>query len=210
MPWQHCPPEHVFKKYQPRTKHHVPPREPLAKHELDTIFEGTVVETPNLQGRCTLVWHMCHASDDLDGSKLCPQGTISFSALCPLAPTPFDEISPNLVRGCSAARAFKKCNWGSKKLGGQNFEFSDFYFHHFWANYVKIHKNGGQFFSIFWREGVKIFNFRKIRGNFFFDFRNLTILDTRKYEIMLALRWAKVTRFWYKNVWQPCPRQLIL
>ena len=30
---------------------------------------------PNFQGRCALVSHMCHASDDLEGSKLCPQGS---------------------------------------------------------------------------------------------------------------------------------------
>ena len=63
---------------------HVPPREPLAKqHELDTFFEGTVAETWNLQGRCTLVWWMCHVSDDPVGSKLCPQGTIPFFSLMP-------------------------------------------------------------------------------------------------------------------------------
>ena len=84
MPWQHCQPEHVFKKYQTRTKHDVPPREPLAKqHELDTIFEETVAEIPNLQGRCTLVWHTCYVSDDPEGSKLSPQGTISFFSLMP-------------------------------------------------------------------------------------------------------------------------------
>ena len=48
------------------------------QHELDKIFEGEVVETPNLQDKCTLVWWMCHVSDDPVGSKLCPQGTIPF------------------------------------------------------------------------------------------------------------------------------------
>ena len=89
---------------------HVPPREPLPKqHELDTFFEGTVAETQNLQGRCTLVRRMCHVSDDLVGSKLCRRAQSRFLALCPLAPTPFDEISPNLVQGCSSTRAFRKC-----------------------------------------------------------------------------------------------------
>ena len=48
--------------------------------------------------------------------------------------------------------------------------------------------------NFFFKLGVKIFNFRKLGGpkNYF---RNLMILDTRKYEIMPALRWAKVTRF---------------
>ena len=63
---------------------HVAPRGPLAKqHELDTFFEGSVAETWNLQVRCTLVWRMCHASDDPVGSKLCPQGTIPFFNLMP-------------------------------------------------------------------------------------------------------------------------------
>ena len=53
------------------------------QHELDKIFEGTVAEIPNLQGRCTLVWRMCHVSDDPVGSKLCPQGTFPFLSLIP-------------------------------------------------------------------------------------------------------------------------------
>ena len=66
-------------RHVPRGTCHVPPRGPLAKqHELDTFFEGTVAETQNLQGRCTLVWRMCHVSDDPVGSKLCPQGIIPF------------------------------------------------------------------------------------------------------------------------------------
>ena len=71
-------------RHVPRGTCHVPPREPLAKqHELDTFFEGTVAETWNLQGRCTLVRRMCHVSDDPVGSKLCPQGTIPFFSLMP-------------------------------------------------------------------------------------------------------------------------------
>ena len=71
-------------RHVPRSTCHVPPREPLAKqHELDTFFEGTVAETRNLQGRCTLVRRMCHVSGDLEGSKLCPQGTIPFFSLMP-------------------------------------------------------------------------------------------------------------------------------
>ena len=40
-------------------------------------------ESPNFQGRCTLVWDVCHVSDVSIGSKLCPQGTISFFSLMP-------------------------------------------------------------------------------------------------------------------------------
>ena len=79
-------------RHVPRGTCHVPPREPLAKqHELDTFFEGTVAETRNLQGRCTLVRRMCHVSDDPVGSKLCPQGTIPFFSLMPSST---DTIGP--------------------------------------------------------------------------------------------------------------------
>ena len=61
---------------------HVPPREPLAnQYSLDKVFEKMVAETRNFQGRCTPVGYTCHVSDDPEGSKLCPQGTISFSSL---------------------------------------------------------------------------------------------------------------------------------
>ena len=68
-----------------------------------------------------------------------------FEALAPLAPTPFDGISPNLVQGCSVIRSSEDQKFlGVKKLGGgQNFDFSEkLYFDHFWANYVKINKFG--------------------------------------------------------------------
>ena len=89
-------------------------------------IEEEVVEISNLRGRCALVWHTCHVSDDPEGTKLCP--TISFSALCPLVMTPLDESSPNLVQRCSATRAFNKCTiWEIQELGGQNFELSEFF-----------------------------------------------------------------------------------
>ena len=61
------------------------------QHELDKIFEGTVAEIPNLQGRCTLVWRMCQVSDDRVGSKLCPQGTTPFPSFMPSST---DTIGP--------------------------------------------------------------------------------------------------------------------
>ena len=70
---------------------------------------GGVAQTQNLQGTCILVWHMCHVSFDPEGSKLTQQGSILFFSLMPLAPTPFDEISRNLVQEYSATRAFKIC-----------------------------------------------------------------------------------------------------
>ena len=59
-------------------------------------------ESPNFQDRCTPVWDVCHVSDDSIGSKLCPQGTISFFSLIPSSSetlwpidtklTPFDAV----------------------------------------------------------------------------------------------------------------------
>ena len=58
---------------------------------MDKIVERGVAGTQNLQGRCTLVWRMCHVSDDPVGSKLCPQGTIPFPSLMPSST---DTIGP--------------------------------------------------------------------------------------------------------------------
>ena len=71
-------------RHVPRGTCHVPPREPLAKqYSLDKVFEKKVAETRNFQSRCTPVGYTCHVSDDSIGSKLCPQGTISFFSLMP-------------------------------------------------------------------------------------------------------------------------------
>ena len=73
-------------RHVPRGTCHVPPREPLAnQYSLDKVFEKMVAETRNFQGRCTPVGYTCHVSDDPEGSKLCPQGTISFSSLMPFS-----------------------------------------------------------------------------------------------------------------------------
>ena len=59
------------------------------------------------------------------------RGQFRFSAFCPPAPTPFDELSSNLVRGCSATRAFIKCMiWGVKTLNVQKMTLW-----HFWTNF---------------------------------------------------------------------------
>ena len=86
------------------------------------IFKEEVAEIPNLRGRCALVWHKCHVSDDPKDSKLCLLAQYRFSALCPVALTPLEEISANLEQTCSATRAFQKC----KILGVQKFEGSKF------------------------------------------------------------------------------------
>ena len=71
-------------RHVPRGTCHVPPREPLAKqYWLDKVVEQNVAETRNFQGRCTPGGYTCHVSDDPIGSKLCPQGTISFFSLMP-------------------------------------------------------------------------------------------------------------------------------
>ena len=94
-------------RHVPRGTCHVPPREPLAKpYRKDQIFERKVTETRNFQGRCTPGGYTCHVSDDPIGSKLCPQGTISFFSFMPsssetLRPIdtklmPFDAVSQGL------------------------------------------------------------------------------------------------------------------
>ena len=63
-----------------------------------------------------------------------------FSALCPLAPTPFDRISPNLVQGCSITRSFKIVKFrGVQKLGGSKFGKFHFYEKNnmSWTNFSK-------------------------------------------------------------------------
>ena len=46
-------------------------------------IEEFVGKTWNFQGMCVMVWRTCPVSDDPEGLKLCPQGTISFSSLMP-------------------------------------------------------------------------------------------------------------------------------
>ena len=59
------------------------------------IFEGDIAETPNLEGKCALVWDMYHVSDDPEGSKLCPQGAISFFS--PM-PSSSDALGPRVTK----------------------------------------------------------------------------------------------------------------
>ena len=85
-------------RHVPRGTCHVPPREPLAKpYRKDQIFERKVAETRNFQGRCTLVGYTCHVSDDSIGSKLCPQGTISFFSLMPSSSETVRPIDTKLM-----------------------------------------------------------------------------------------------------------------
>ena len=56
---------------------------------------------------------------------------------------------------------------------------------------LKYTKMGVIFFNFF---GSKFSTFEKLGGKKKY-FPNLSILDTKKYEIMPALHWAKVTRF---------------
>ena len=73
------------------------------------------METPNFQGRCALVWHTCYVSDDPEGSKLCPQGTIFCFRLMP-------SSSDTLRRNFTKFGTWIQCNKGFQnmyKLGGQ-------------------------------------------------------------------------------------------
>ena len=54
-------------------------------------------ESSNFQGRCTLVWDVCHVSDVSIGSKLCPQGTISFFSLMPSSSETLRPIDTKLM-----------------------------------------------------------------------------------------------------------------
>ena len=118
------------------------------QHELDKIFEGEVVETPNLQDKCTLVWWMCHVSDDPVGSKLCPQGKIPFFNIMPSSSHTLWQNFTKFGTGVQCNRGFKIQKFrGVQNLGGSKFWiFRIFYFHHFWANYAKINKLGVQKF----------------------------------------------------------------
>ena len=85
-------------RHVPRGTCHVPPREPLAKpYTLDKVFEKKVAETRNFQGGCTPVGYTCHVSDDSIGSKLFPQGTISFFSLMPSSSETLSPIDTKLM-----------------------------------------------------------------------------------------------------------------
>ena len=85
-------------RHVPRGTCHVPPRVPLAnQYSLDKVFEKMVAETRKFQGRCTPVGYTCHVSDDLEGSKLCPQGTISFFSLMPSSSETVRPIDTKLM-----------------------------------------------------------------------------------------------------------------
>ena len=83
---------------------------------------GGVAQTQNLQGTCILVWHMCHVSFDPEGSKLIPQGSISFFSLMP-------SSSDTLWRNFTKFGTRVQCNkdfqnmykLGGWKIGGSKF-----------------------------------------------------------------------------------------
>ena len=100
---------HVAPRATWRGTCHVLPREPLAKqYSLDKVFEKKVAETRNSQSRCTPVGYTCHVSDDSIGSKLCPQGTISFFSLMPSSSETFNPISGRGGLFLSTPRVFLK------------------------------------------------------------------------------------------------------
>ena len=84
----------------PRATWHVPRAAAwtLSKNTLAGVQpKREVSESPNFQGRCTLVWDVCHVSDDSIGSKLCPQGTISFFSLMPSSSETLKPIDTKLM-----------------------------------------------------------------------------------------------------------------
>ena len=97
-------------RHVPRGTCHVPPREPLAKqYSLDKVFDKKVVETRNFQSRCTPVGYTCHVSDDPEGSKLCPQGTISFSSLMPSSSDTLRAGDTKFGTGVQCNKVFQNC-----------------------------------------------------------------------------------------------------
>ena len=92
-----------------------------------------VAVSPNFQVRSALVWIVCQWENQPRGVKLVPPGgNFIFSAFCPLARTPLNLGTPNLVHGSTWARAIRIfIIWWVQKLGDQNFgclEFFDFFF----------------------------------------------------------------------------------
>ena len=61
------------------------------------------------RGRCALVWHKCHVSDDPENSKLCPAGTISLFSLMPCS---FVTLGRNFTEFGTGVQ----CNKGFKKM----------------------------------------------------------------------------------------------
>ena len=92
------------------------------------IFEEEVAEIPNLRGRCTLVWHKVHISDNPEDSKLCPQGTISFFSLMPCSSDTLGRNFTEFGTGVQCNKDFQKMKKiGVKKLGGvKNLNFRNF------------------------------------------------------------------------------------
>ena len=79
---------------------------------------GEVAETPNFRGRCALVWHTCHASDDPDGSKLCPQGTAGTILCFSFMPSSSDTLWRNFTKFGTRIMCNKDFQ-NMYKLGGQ-------------------------------------------------------------------------------------------
>ena len=85
---------------------------------------------PNLRGRCALVWHKCHVSDDPENSKLCQQGTISFFSLMPCSSDTLGRNFTEFGTGVQCNKGFQKMqHFWVQKLGGggQNVNFSDLF-----------------------------------------------------------------------------------
>ena len=130
---------------------------PYENKRWGNIFQGEIAETPNLQGKCALVWNTYHVIDDPEGSKLCPQGAISFFS--PM-PSNSDAIGPRVTKFGTQVKTNKGYS-SIQILGGpkiRGVKILDFrkknHIHHFWTNFDKIQK---MVFKNFWGSKFWIF-----------------------------------------------------
>ena len=99
---------------------HVPPREPFEKCCVRIAAQTGSGREPKLSGQKRLGLNCVSMGESAPRGQNCaPRGAILFfSAFCPLARTPLNPGTPNLVHGCTWARAIRIfIIWGVQKLG---------------------------------------------------------------------------------------------
>ena len=81
--------------------------------------EGFVGKTLNFQGMCTMVRRTCPVGDDPEGSKLCPEGTITFSSLMPSSSDTLRARDTKFGTGVQCNKVFQNCEiQGGPKIRG--------------------------------------------------------------------------------------------
>ena len=94
----------------PRGMCHVPPREPFEKCCFRAAAQTGSGREPKLSGQKRLGMNCISLENQPRGVKIvAPGGNFIFSAFCPLARTPLNLGTPNLVHGCTWARAIRIC-----------------------------------------------------------------------------------------------------